>query len=200
MIHVNEEVRRMLKEVAGVLNEARVPYAVGGAVAMALYGVRRATMDVDIFSLESAKRKVLRALRNIGYEIEPAGAPFLYLAYPPWQTSGRDVRVDLLFPADEPDISGVETAQNIEVEPGLKVKVFSLVMLTLSRLYSDQPRHRTDLYLLHERGLLPVEEAMEILEEYDPRTAREFQELVEDMVRPTRRGERPRRWKHRGER
>lgn len=105
--------------------------------------------------------------------------------------------VDLLFPADEIEISGIETAEEIEVKKGLKVRVFSPGILTLTRPYSENPKHLADLSILFHRGLIPVEETLKLLKEYDPPMADEFQQIIEKIAHPEPRRKPPqgfRRW------
>ena len=191
---INDEILRMLKEVSQALDGAGVLYAVGGAVAMALHGARRETVDVDVFALEEARGKALRAIRDAGYRIEPIMESFLYAAWPPWETSDRDVRVDLRFPASEPELSGIERAQRIEIPGGLKVRVFSPLMLTLSRLYSNQPKHLADLSIMYHRGLIPADEVNALLNEYDPPMARRFRIIMHRIEHPPKRRRPPRRF------
>ncbi len=187
MAKVDAEVLRMLKDVAHALNASNVSYAIGGAVAMALYGVRRQTMDVDVFFPQEAKANALEAIRKIGYHIEPIGAPFLYAAYPPWETSDREIRVDLLFPEDDPELTAIQTAEAVEISEETTVPVFSPLMLTLSRLYSDQPRHLADLQMMFDRGLIPVKEVVLILQEHDPEMLTEFRRFLDKVTGPQKR-------------
>jgi len=54
-----------------VLNEAEVPYLVGGAYALAwLAGIERHTKDMDVFVRESDRDRTLRALEAAGYRTE----------------------------------------------------------------------------------------------------------------------------------
>ena len=53
------------------LDDARLPYAVGGGYAMAYYtGIRRNTKDLDIFVKASDHRRILRVLKQAGYRTE----------------------------------------------------------------------------------------------------------------------------------
>ncbi len=54
-----------------VLNEAGVPYLVGGAYSLAtLAGIERHTKDMDIFARESDRDRILRILEAAGYRTE----------------------------------------------------------------------------------------------------------------------------------
>lgn len=57
-----------IMEIARALEKARVPYAFGGAIALAYYAAPRGTEDIDIsvFVKESKARKCLDALHRLG--------------------------------------------------------------------------------------------------------------------------------------
>jgi len=57
-----------ITEIARALEKARVPYAFGGAIALAYYAAPRGTEDIDInvFVKESRAGKCLKALRRLG--------------------------------------------------------------------------------------------------------------------------------------
>lgn len=60
-----------------ILNEAEMPYLVGGAYAMGtLAGIERHTKDLDVFILERDLNRVLDTLRDAGYRTE--------VTYPHW--------------------------------------------------------------------------------------------------------------------
>src|SRR5262249_58227187 len=75
-----------------VLNEAGVPYLVGGAYALAtLAGIERHTKDMDIFVRESDRDRILRALEAAGYRTE--------VTYPHWLAKAWIVErfVDVIY-------------------------------------------------------------------------------------------------------
>jgi len=51
------------------LEKARVPYAVCGGLAMAIHGLPRATVDVDLLIPTDAAESVLEIARGLGYTI-----------------------------------------------------------------------------------------------------------------------------------
>jgi hypothetical protein len=63
-------------EIAGALDRAGIPYALGGALAYGLWGVPRATVDVDVnvFVEDDGLPAVVTTLRELGVEIELAQA------------------------------------------------------------------------------------------------------------------------------
>jgi hypothetical protein len=52
------------------LNEAGIEYAVCGGWAMAIHGLPRATMDIDLLVLADDVDKVWRIAQEIGYDVE----------------------------------------------------------------------------------------------------------------------------------
>ena len=75
-----------------VLNEARVPYLVGGAYSLAtLAGIERHTKDMDIFARERDRDRILRALAAAGYRTE--------ITFPHWLAKAWIVErfVDVIY-------------------------------------------------------------------------------------------------------
>lgn len=77
------------------LNAEGVPYLVGGAIALAVYGgIRRNTKDLDLFVLPEDARRVLDVLEHAGLRTD--------LPYPHWLGKGYcdpDHFVDVIFNA-----------------------------------------------------------------------------------------------------
>ncbi len=64
------------QQIADALNAAGLPYAIGGALALAIAGVPRGTADVDmnVFVDEEGVREVIDVLRELGIEIDVSAA------------------------------------------------------------------------------------------------------------------------------
>jgi hypothetical protein len=64
------------QRIADALEAASLPYAIGGALALAIAGVPRGTADVDVnvFVPEQDVPRVIDVLRNLGIEIDPGAA------------------------------------------------------------------------------------------------------------------------------
>lgn len=178
-----DEVERMLRDLQPVLKACGKQCAVGGAVALAVHGVVRHTLDLDVFADEEIRPRLLRAVHERGYRIEPVYEPFHYAARPPWRTSSDEVRVDLLFPAAEPEFSGIVSAEKARPYKGVSVRVFNPVILALTRVYSDNPKHLVDLSLMLARGVLPIDDVREILSESDPAALRDFERKLSFITR-----------------
>ena len=64
------------QRIADALEAAGLPYAIGGALALALAGVPRGTADVDVnvFVADDRIGDVVLALQGLGIEVDPAAA------------------------------------------------------------------------------------------------------------------------------
>lgn len=58
------------KAITSSLNEAGIDYAVCGGWAMAIHGLPRATMDIDLLVLAVDLEKILAVARHLGYDVE----------------------------------------------------------------------------------------------------------------------------------
>ena len=185
----------MLRDILPALKSVGKDYALGGAIAMALRGVVRDTLDLDVFAMERVKGKLLSAIYQVGYRIEPVFEPFHYVARPPWRTSNPEVRVDLMFPAADPEYSGVKGAEPVQVKRGVQVRVFTNLLVALTRVYSDNPKHKLDLLLMYNRGALPYDEIMRVLKIHDPDMAKVFPRQMKRLVTEYRFKAVRRKWK-----
>lgn len=62
--------------IIGVLETERIPYAVCGGMAMAIHGLPRATVDVDLLVPGDAAERVVTAVSRLGYNIVAAPMTF----------------------------------------------------------------------------------------------------------------------------
>ena len=70
-VEMDPEVRDFYRKTLAVLNEARAPFLVGGAYALAVHaGIERHTKDLDIFIYRKDCDSVLAKLREAGYRTE----------------------------------------------------------------------------------------------------------------------------------
>lgn len=167
-----------------------VPYAVGGALAMQAHGVRRYTSDLDVFIEEEHRFDLLRALRKQGFEIMPVFEPHHYVALLP-QHADPSIRIDVLVPADDPEVSAIHMAQVQPLGDEL-TPVFSPEMLVLAKFYSDQPGARDDIARMLNAGIVDRDEAVRLLSLMDEQDARDLASLFRELAAPKRRA-RPRR-------
>lgn len=70
-VELDQATRQFYIQTLTVLNEARIPYLIGGAYAMGtLAGVERHTKDIDVFARESDRDRILRVFESAGYRTE----------------------------------------------------------------------------------------------------------------------------------
>lgn len=62
---------KVYKEAVDVLNNCKVPYVVGGGIAVMAYGRRRVTKDIDLYIMPGDEMIALNALKNAGFDIDP---------------------------------------------------------------------------------------------------------------------------------
>ncbi len=58
------------RSITAALNEAGIEYAVCGGWAMAIHGLPRATMDIDLLVLEDDVKEIWEIAQGIGYDVE----------------------------------------------------------------------------------------------------------------------------------
>jgi predicted nucleotidyltransferase len=104
---------RVLREAAGALRGADVPYVVIGSVALAHHGDAAPSEDVDLFLRSADEARALEALGRAGFEIDPTDQTWLSKAH-------RDgVLVDLIVQVTGGLVCDAETldrAVSIEVD------------------------------------------------------------------------------------
>lgn len=81
----------VVREVAVALETAKIPYAVGGGLALEAYGVRKSTADIDFFVKREDAEPALALLRQRGYHTQHTSERWIYKAF-----SGIQV-VDFIF-------------------------------------------------------------------------------------------------------
>jgi predicted nucleotidyltransferase len=59
------------RETIDTLERAGVPYVVGGGIAVAAYGRKRATKDIDLYVKPEDTKRALDTLQDAGFEINP---------------------------------------------------------------------------------------------------------------------------------
>jgi hypothetical protein len=65
-----------LKELIGKLNEENIEYALCGGLAMAVYALPRATLDIDILIEASSLEDTRRAVHDLGFTVKAAPMEF----------------------------------------------------------------------------------------------------------------------------
>ncbi len=112
-----------LKAVIAKLNEAQIDYALCGGMALAIHGIPRATVDIDILIQKESLEKVQIITRGLGYIIKAEPKTFAQGAIEVHRVSkvdpeGEDLlSMDFLFVT--PEIEQIwENRQKVEWEEG----------------------------------------------------------------------------------
>ena len=172
----------LLRRAAAALEPLGLPYSIGGAIAMHAHGYARYTSDIDVFALDEHRTQILRAFRTHGLTVEPVFSPHHYIAYLPEQGELR-VRVDISFPAAEPELSAIEFPVRAQVM-GTDINVFPLSLLVAAKFYSDRPEDHHDLAALLNRGLFDPDEVVRMIASIDPEGAADFVAEIAELRRP----------------
>lgn len=88
-------VHRALHKLAGVLDQAQIPYAIGGALALGQHGYLRATTDVDVILTREGLAKLKSRALGLGYVEKFPGSKGL-------RDTENNVTVDVLIAGDYP--------------------------------------------------------------------------------------------------
>lgn len=175
-------VTRLLHRLLEAVRERGIPCAIGGGLAVNLHGVERHTNDVDAFFREEDRQAVLRALRRAGFTVDKVFGGFHYVAYEPNAPDLR-VRIDVMFPAGDPELAAVENPVVIE-KWGERIPAFPVEVLVLSKFYSDEPLDRWDIAALYEHGSFDPETVRVLLATTDPDLVPDFDALMGEIRRP----------------
>jgi predicted nucleotidyltransferase len=112
----------VIKTVVGRLEKADVRYALIGGFAMALRGVQRATADLDFILMLDDLGQADEILRDLGYQ-----RAFHSENVSHYQAEERAWgRIDILHAFRGPTLGMIARADNVEVMPGLRVKVVQI--------------------------------------------------------------------------
>lgn len=80
-----------LKALVGRLNEAKINYALCGGLALALYGIPRATVDIDILIEKEYLDQVQTLTRGLGYIIKAEPMSFVQGGIEIHRVSKKDI-------------------------------------------------------------------------------------------------------------
>jgi len=166
-----------------------VPHAFGGAIALAAHGIVRYTGDVDVFVPMEAKPRALAALRT-KMRIETVHAPDHYIAR---ARAGDDIYMDVLFPAGDPELAGVEQPVFVDLCGVRNAPVFSAEILALCKFYSERPQDFADFARLVSEGIVLPETLLAVMRVTDPDAMDDLEQKVRLAVQPMRVRPRPRR-------
>lgn len=158
---VSPEVEELLDLFLAAAAAIDRPYAIGGALAMGAHGYRRHTDDVDAYVIYSDRGEWIRALRAQGLTVTPLFAGVHYVAYLP-QHGDPGIRIDLLVPADDPDLSAIEVPDSMTIADR-PVEVWPANLLVIAKFRSTRDEDRADVDKMFERGLFDARDVCSIM-------------------------------------
>ncbi len=159
--HLSPEVEQLLDLFLAAAEAVGRPYAIGGAVAMGAHGYWRNTDDVDAFVAYEDRVDWVRALRAQGLTVTPLFAGVHYVALLP-EHNDPEKRIDLLVPAEDPDLSAVEVPDSMAIE-GRQAEVWPIDLLVIAKFRSTRIEDRADVEKMFERGLFDPESVRSIM-------------------------------------
>lgn len=180
--------RRALK----ALGAAEIPYALVGAVALAVRGLPRMTRDLDVVVLTEDAFAALDTLAGAGFS---SVNPWNRDAEPEPMYVLEDAegnQVDVLVAAGEPESTIVAEAP-MAMAFGARAPVATLEHLVLMYLYSNQPRHLGDLARIVTETKVDLGAVERYLAEVHPEMLPVLGERVEAARRPAPPPPRPKR-------
>jgi hypothetical protein len=127
-----DELVAAMKKGAGVLQDAEIPFILGGGLASWARGGPRTEHDVDLMVRPEDAERALQAFAEAGYKTEKPPEQWLYKAF-----VDDDVLVDLIFEPSGGPITEetIERADVIEVA-ALRIRVASLEDVMTQKLLS----------------------------------------------------------------
>ena len=134
---------KVIRDVGGALDAARVRYALIGGFAMALHGVQRATVDLDFILMLDDLNRTDQILIGAGYHrVFSSENVSHYIADSP------DLgRIDLLHAFRGPSLSMLKRAERIEIAANLwlpVVQIEDLIGLKIQAAVNDEQRAAAD--------------------------------------------------------
>jgi len=158
MVNAVEKVRERLLRAAGALEAAKIPYAVAGGNAVALWVSRvdeaavRNTQDVDILLRRDDLDSARQAMEKVGFVYRRSAGMDIFLDGP--NAKARDA-VHIIFASEK--VRSHEAAANPEVtesETAEKFRVLSLDALVRIKLTAFRDKDRVHLRDLIDVGLV----------------------------------------------
>lgn len=153
------------------------PYAIGGALAMSAHGYVRQTSRVDAFALLDDKLAWLRAARSVGLTVDEIFRDVHYIAFFTKHQDPR-IRIDLLFPAAEPELSAIEFPATVSIG-GVTAEAFPMDLLVMAKFQSDREGDARDFERMFHLGLFDPAQAS-----VDGPLAKKFKARIAELSRP----------------
>ena len=178
-------VKRLLRTFIAMAKEVKRQYAIGGALSMSAHGYSRETKVVDAFLLERDRLTWLRAARKHGLTVDNIFGHIHYIAFFPKDGDAR-IRIAMLFPAAEPDLSAVEHPSKGTIG-GIKARIFPVELLAIAKFISDRPEDNRDFTTMFNLGLFEPTTVRAILRSFESRDViASYNHVVAELSRPKR--------------
>ena len=145
-----------LKAVTGALTQEHIDYALCGGLAMAIYGLPRATLDVDLLIPFDALFSAKRALEPLGYTLSGAPMAFhndaiqIYLLVKIATDTGEEMVLDLLLVT--PAITSAWESRRDITWDGQMIKVVSVAGMMLLKSFRRSGKDLDDIEHLRNLG------------------------------------------------
>lgn len=158
---VSPKVEQLLDLFLAAAGEVERPYAIGGALAMGAHGYRRQTDDVDAYVHYRDRVDWIRALRGQGLTVTPLFAGVHYVAFLP-EHNDPEIRIDLLVPAEDPDLSAVEVPDSATIADR-PAEVWPVDLLVIAKFRSTRIEDNADVAKMFELGLFDPKSVLLIM-------------------------------------
>ena len=145
-----------LKAVTGALTQEHIDYALCGGLAMAIYGLPRATLDVDLLIPFDALFSAKRALEPLGYTLSGAPMAFhndaiqIYRLVKIATDTGEEMVLDLLLVT--PAITSAWESRRDITWDGQMIKVVSVAGMMLLKSFRRSGKDLDDIEHLRNLG------------------------------------------------
>ncbi len=119
-----------LRDLVAKLAEEKIPYALCGALALAVHGHPRATLDIDLLALAGSNERIRRCANECGFTLQAA----------PMQFSGGKVRIERwskAFPGEKDALMLNVLSLASEIEKELVINAVEWQGMTLPTLSRD---------------------------------------------------------------
>jgi hypothetical protein len=158
---VSPKVEQLLDLFLAAAGEIDRQYAIGGALAMGAHGYRRHTDDVDAYVHYKDRVDWIQALRGQGLTVTPLFAGVHYVAFLP-EHNDPEIRIDLLVPAEDPDLSAVEVPDSSTISDR-PVEVWPIDLLVIAKFRSTRIEDNADVAKMFELGLFKPDSVRRIM-------------------------------------